>query len=159
VTDEASAEGISPVPEQWLRVGFSGAGSKERLLFASSTVSRICAAGGIDRSLDRALQIRRLSRVSRSAEGAGNASRKPDLHCPGSRGNARAPVKPIGLRVTKSWRGYLGARECCGAWNNTNGSGILQFSSVNANDPDPRSQSSDAGALPPYSTQGLLCDP
>ncbi len=111
MTDEASAEGISPVPEQWLRVGFSGAGSKERLLFASSTVSRICAAGGIDRSLDRALQIRRLSRVSRSAEGAGNASRKPDLHCPGSRGNARAPVKPIGLRVTKSWRGYLGARE------------------------------------------------
>src|ERR1019366_8373122 len=89
-----SAEGISPVPEQWLRVGFSGAGSKECLLFASFTVSPICAAGGIDRSRDGAQQIRRLSGVSRSAEGAGNASRKPDriLHCPGSRGNARAPV-------------------------------------------------------------------
>lgn len=98
-----SAEGISPVPEQWLRVGFSGAGPKECLLFANFTVSPICAAGGIDRSRDGAQQIRRLSRVSWSTEGAGmrreirTASRT--AHALGATSRTR---KPIGLRVTMS---------------------------------------------------------
>jgi len=40
-----------------------------------------------------------------------------------------------------------------------NGSGILQFSSVNANRRGPLSQPSGAGALPPCSTRGQLGDP
>src|ERR1035437_10844972 len=42
---------------------------------------------------------------------------------------------------------------------NPNGSGILQFSSVNANRRGPLSQPSGAGALPPCSTRGQLGDP
>ena len=40
-----------------------------------------------------------------------------------------------------------------------NGSGILQFNSVNANCGGPLSQPSGAGALPPCSTRGQLGDP
>src|ERR1039457_3914481 len=98
-----SAEGISPVPEQWLRVGFSGAGPKECLLFANFTVSPICAAEAL---IDPVTERNKSDGSRESLGPPREPAMRREIRIASRTAQALAATprsrKPIGLRVTMS---------------------------------------------------------